>query len=138
MKPLCKNFCRSIIPRRFSSSVNPDEVNKFSAIGNQWWNVRSSGGSSPLHTMNPTRVNYIRQQLAAKYRREDIFPTSQLKDLKILDVGCGGGLLSESLSRLGANVKGIDPSAANVAVAKLHSSKDPLTSTIAYEQTTIG
>ena len=121
-----------------SSSVNSDEIDKFSAIGNKWWDTSSADGASPLHTMNPVRVKFIRDCLSNKLSNKDVFASQQLKNLNILDVGCGGGLLSESLARLGASVTAIDPSAKNIEVAKAHSRKDPLTSTIDFRQTTIG
>lgn len=124
--------------RGFSSSINFDEVQKFSKIGRQWWDLNSKAGASPLHTMNPVRVNYIRTQLSEKLSKQDLFATEQIKGLDILDVGCGGGLLAESLARLGANVTGIDPSPHNISIASAHCQKDPMTSAIIYKQETIG
>lgn len=87
--------------------------------------------------MNPVRVQYIREELAEKYGRSTLFVGEQLKGLDILDVGCGGGLLSESLARLGANVTSIDPSPENIEVASWHAKLDPQTSTIDYQNTTV-
>lgn len=81
-------------------------------------------GSGPLHTMNPVRVRYIDERCGG------------IKGRRVLDVGCGGGLLSEALARLGAQVTGIDPSAENITVAKEHAVIDPRTATIRYEQMT--
>jgi 2-polyprenyl-6-hydroxyphenyl methylase/3-demethylubiquinone-9 3-methyltransferase len=88
--------------------------------------------------MNPVRVEFIRRQLAVRTNTELLFETDQIRGLKILDVGCGGGLLCESLSRLGAIVTGIDPSAENIAIATRHSQLDPLTSSITYKVATVG
>lgn len=121
-----------------SSSVNTEEIAKFSRVGSQWWNTQSRHGTGPLHDMNPVRVQYIRSQIAKKLLRENLYPSEHLKGLRILDVGCGGGLLSESLARLGAVVTAIDPSAVNIDVARAHSAKDPLTASIRYRSETIG
>ena len=136
---LYSSFSRSpLSSSSSSSSVNSDEIDKFSAIGNKWWDTSSADGASPLHTMNPVRVKFIRDCLSNNLSNKDVFASQQLKNLNILDVGCGGGLLSESLARLGASVTAIDPSAKNIEVARAHSRKDPLTSTIDFRQTTIG
>mmetsp|Transcript_2788 Transcript_2788/g.3868 ORF Transcript_2788/g.3868 Transcript_2788/m.3868 type:complete len:239 (-) Transcript_2788:5440-6156(-) len=87
--------------------------------------------------MNPIRVGFIREQIAFTTFRSDELKSSQLHDLKILDVGSGGGLLSESLARLGANVTGIDPSIENINVAKEHCKIDPLTANINYQALTV-
>jgi ubiquinone biosynthesis O-methyltransferase len=88
--------------------------------------------------MNPARVNFIRSQLATLLGREQVPVLDQIRGLNILDVGCGGGLLAESLARLGANVTAIDPSEQNIAVAKEHAALDPLTANIRYLHTTVG
>ena len=87
--------------------------------------------------MNATRVQFIRHCLSTAHDRESLSPLEQLRDLKVLDVGCGGGLAAEALARLGANVTAIDPARENIEVAKLHSSQDPLTSGIRYLNTTV-
>lgn len=82
--------------------------------------------------MNPVRVSFVRKQLAEMHQRSHLRPLQQLKGLSILDVGCGGGLLSESLARLGATVTSIDPSEENIAVAKAHSELSEATKGINY------
>lgn len=114
------------------SSVDKQEVEKFSKIGKNWWNKNSRHGTGPLHSMNNTRVEFIRNSL-----NHGKILNHQLCGLQILDVGCGGGLLSESLSRLGGDITGIDPSIENIEVAKQHSLCDPSTSCIKYKQATI-
>lgn len=124
-------------PLSSTNSVNNEEIKKFSAVGKDWWSAESNRGTGPLHSMNPVRVDFIRRTLAQELRRCDISPNLQMKGLNILDVGCGGGILSESLARLGANVTSIDPSGVNIGIARRHSSADPLTSSIDYIQMTV-
>ena len=88
--------------------------------------------------MNPVRVDFVRRSVAEALNRTHLFESQQLKGLNILDVGCGGGLLSESLARLGADMTSIDPAPENIKVASSHSRNDPLTATINYKQSTIG
>jgi ubiquinone biosynthesis O-methyltransferase len=124
--------------RAFSSiSVNPEEIHNFSAVGKGWWDSSSAADTVPLHAMNPTRVSFIRQSIAQTLSRENLPVASQIRGLKILDVGCGRGILSESLARLGASVTAIDPSARKISVALEHSRSDPLTSTIKYQCATV-
>lgn len=104
----------------------------------EWWDATSKSGTGPLHAMNPVRVQFIRDHAAKYFDREQSHPLDRIRGLKVLDVGCGGGLLSESLARLGAEVTAIDPGEENIGVAKGHSSLDPLTSTIDYQRTTVG
>ncbi|EPT01057.1 hypothetical protein FOMPIDRAFT_1121129 [Fomitopsis schrenkii] len=113
-------------PAAPQSSVNPDEIALFSRLSSQWWDER--GEFQMLHKMNPVRVQFIREKLLETKREdgEDIADgTGALEGLNVLDVGCGGGLLCESLARLGANTLGIDASASNVSIASLHASSDP-------------
>ena len=123
--------------RWHNSTVNAEEVAKFSRIGAGWWEQGSSAGVGPLHAMNPARVGFIRDSLAKKLGLQGKPVLEQLQGLEILDVGCGGGLLSEALSRLGAKVTAIDPSEENIRVAKQHSLVDPQTSSIEYHCTTV-
>ncbi|KAI9324329.1 S-adenosyl-L-methionine-dependent methyltransferase [Obelidium mucronatum] len=123
--PLQLNTRRS---RLFSSasSIDPAEVAKFAAASSQWWNPR--GEFAMLHMMNPVRTRYIRDQVLAHLpaQRTGASPAFPLKSLRVLDVGCGGGLLSESLARLGANVTALDASPENIAMATHHASLDPM------------
>ena len=100
------------------TTVDKTEIEKFSKMAADWWNP--NGRFKPLHLFNPARIEFIKRKLIAYF---DLDSNSQkpLKKLKILDIGCGGGLLCEPLSRLGATVTGIDPSNDNIEVAQLHS-----------------
>ena len=138
MKSHRRIFCTSNISyRRFCSSVNDEEVKKFSKLGKRWWDPSSNSGAGPLHDLNPIRIQFISEELRDIGNKHDVFESKLLLGLSILDVGCGGGLLSESLSRLGARVTGIDPSKENIAVARLHADRDRITKTIDYKNTTI-
>lgn len=101
------------------STVNSDEVAKFSAIAEEWWS--ETGKFKPLHQMNPTRIGYVREKAIAHFGLADSL--TPFTGLKILDIGCGGGLLSEPMARLGAEVTGIDASEKNIKIASLHSAK---------------
>ena len=102
------------------TTVNKTEIEKFSKIASDWWDPK--GKFRPLHLFNPARIEFIKKKLIDYF---DLNSKSQkpLKNLKILDIGCGGGLLCEPLSKLGAVITGIDPSKENIKVAKLHSKK---------------
>ncbi|MEA2976228.1 MAG: 2-polyprenyl-6-hydroxyphenyl methylase / 3-demethylubiquinone-9 3-methyltransferase [Alphaproteobacteria bacterium] len=102
------------------STVDAAEVERFSRLAADWWNPR--GTMAPLHKLNPIRLAYIRDQAAARFQR-DAKRLDSLKGLRILDIGCGAGLLSEPLARIGADVVGADPSASNIEVAKLHAAQ---------------
>ena len=99
------------------SSVDTREVDQFARLGAQWWNPR--GPMAALHKFNPVRLGYIRDQAVAHFSR-DPKKLDCLSGLRILDIGCGGGILSEPLARLGAQVVGADPSEENIAVASAH------------------
>jgi 2-polyprenyl-6-hydroxyphenyl methylase / 3-demethylubiquinone-9 3-methyltransferase len=100
-----------------AASIDPDEVEQFARLGAQWWNPR--GPMAALHKFNPVRLGYIRDQAVAHFSR-DPKKLDCLSGLRILDIGCGGGILSEPLARLGAQVVGADPSEENIAVASAH------------------
>jgi len=105
-----------------SSTINKKEIEKFSKIASEWWDPK--GKFKPLHKFNPIRIKYIKDNSIKHFKvKSNSFP---LRNLKILDIGCGGGLLSEPMSRLGADVTGIDASQKNINVAKIHSSKKKL------------
>ncbi len=99
------------------TTVDKIEVDKFSKLADEWWNP--NGKFKPLHLFNPARIEIIKETLINHFKlKNDVF--RPLKNLKILDIGCGGGLLCEPLSRLGADMTGIDASENNINVAKLH------------------
>ncbi|MBL0898339.1 MAG: bifunctional 2-polyprenyl-6-hydroxyphenol methylase/3-demethylubiquinol 3-O-methyltransferase UbiG [Reyranella sp.] len=106
-----------------SGTVDPAEVERFSRIADEWWDP--AGKFAPLHRLNPVRIGYIRDRVAAHWRR-DALSGHPLEGLSLLDIGCGGGLLSEPMTRLGARVTGVDASARNVAVASLHAERQGL------------
>ena len=105
------------------TTISPEEVEKFSKIASQWWNP--TGKFKPLHQFNPIRIAYIRRQIMTHFAREDIGNTP-FSGLKLLDIGCGGGLLSEPMARLGANVTGADASDKNIKTALIHASEQNL------------
>jgi 2-polyprenyl-6-hydroxyphenyl methylase/3-demethylubiquinone-9 3-methyltransferase len=113
------------------STVDQAEVERFSALAEEWWDPR--GKMAPLHKFNPVRLGYIRDRAAEHFGR-DPKKLDCLKGLRVLDIGCGGGLLSEPLARLGASMVGVDPSERNVEVAKLHAEQSDLQ--IAYRSST--
>ncbi|GAB4381832.1 bifunctional 2-polyprenyl-6-hydroxyphenol methylase/3-demethylubiquinol 3-O-methyltransferase UbiG [Albidovulum sp.] len=106
-----------------TSSVDPAEIAKFEAMAAEWWDPE--GKFKPLHMMNPVRLGYIIRQIAAEFERS---PAAErpLQGLRILDIGCGGGLLCEPLTRLGARVTGIDAAARNIPVAQAHAREQGL------------
>ncbi|KAF9006170.1 ubiquinone biosynthesis O-methyltransferase [Cyathus striatus] len=117
-------------PAVSSGSVNSDEIAFFSKLSAHWWDEH--GEFAFLHRMNPARVQFIKDKLLEAARddqpvdaTEEIDPHSVLKGLDALDIGCGGGLLSESLARLGARTTGIDASSSNISIAATHASADP-------------
>ena len=114
-----------------SSSVDEGEVERFSRYGADWWDPR--GPMAALHKFNPVRLGYIRDQAAARFAR-DPKKLDCLKDLRMLDIGCGGGILSEPLARLSAQMVGADPSPENVAVAAAHAQESGVT--VDYRATT--
>jgi 2-polyprenyl-6-hydroxyphenyl methylase/3-demethylubiquinone-9 3-methyltransferase len=103
-----------------AGSVDQDEVARFSRLAAQWWDTR--GPMAALHKFNPVRLAYIRDRAAEHFGR-DPARLDSLAGLRVLDIGCGGGILSEPLARLGARVVGADPSESNIAVAKHHAER---------------
>jgi 2-polyprenyl-6-hydroxyphenyl methylase / 3-demethylubiquinone-9 3-methyltransferase len=114
------------------STVDAAEVTKFSKLSAEWWDPK--GKMAPLHKINPLRLGYIRDAACRKFER-NVRSLNCLSGLRVLDIGCGAGLLCEPLSRLGAQVIGVDPSASNIAAAKLHADKGHLS--IDYRCTTV-
>lgn len=102
------------------TTIDTAEVERFSALAAEWWNP--NGKFRPLHKFNPVRLAYIRDQVAARFGR-DPRAAKPFDGLRILDIGCGGGLLCEPMARLGATVVGVDASATNIEVAKLHAAE---------------
>ena len=99
-----------------NNTINKEEIEKFSKIAEEWWDPE--GKFKPLHKFNPIRISYIKENIIETFKIDE--KVKPLENIKILDVGCGGGLLSEPMSRLGAEVTAIDASNKNINVAKLH------------------
>jgi 2-polyprenyl-6-hydroxyphenyl methylase/3-demethylubiquinone-9 3-methyltransferase len=104
------------------SSVNKKEIEKFSKMASEWWDPK--GKFKPLHKFNPIRIRYIKENIISNFKLKN--KIKALGGVSILDIGCGGGLLSEPMQRLGANVTGIDASIKNIKIAKLHAKKNKL------------
>ena len=103
-----------------STTINKQEIQKFSKLADEWWDV--NGKFKPLHMFNPIRIEYITENIRKHFKiKNDKF--NFLKGINILDIGCGGGLISEPMARLGAEVTGVDASEKNIKVANLHSEK---------------
>ncbi|MEL7252625.1 MAG: bifunctional 2-polyprenyl-6-hydroxyphenol methylase/3-demethylubiquinol 3-O-methyltransferase UbiG [Pseudomonadota bacterium] len=113
------------------TTIDPEEIAKFEAIAAEWWDPQ--GKFKPLHMMNPCRLDYITSQIAAEFDR-DLDSAAPFAGLRILDIGCGGGLLSEPMARLGADVVGADAGEGNIPVAQVHAAQSGLT--IDYRNTT--
>jgi len=107
-------------------SVDPDEVEKFSKIAAEWWDP--NGKFAPLHKFNPVRLTFLRDELCAHFGRDPKSRTP-LEGLKLIDIGCGGGLLSEPMANMGAEVLGVDASAANVKTAAVHAEQSGASTT---------
>ena len=105
------------------NTVDPEEIAKFQAMAEEWWNP--SGKFKPLHMLNPCRLDYITQQIAAEFDR-DLTSVTPFSGLQILDLGCGGGLLCEPMARLGAIVTGVDAAERNIPVAAMHAKQSGL------------
>ena len=104
------------------TTINKDEIQKFSNLAEEWWDV--NGKFKPLHLFNPIRLEYITDQIKLHFNLKN--NNKNLEGLKILDIGCGGGLISEPMARLGAQVTGIDASEKNIKVAEIHAKKNNL------------
>ncbi|MBC7163572.1 MAG: bifunctional 2-polyprenyl-6-hydroxyphenol methylase/3-demethylubiquinol 3-O-methyltransferase UbiG [Roseovarius sp.] len=113
------------------STIDPAEVAKFEAMAAEWWNP--NGKFKPLHMLNPCRLDYVTAQIAAEFDR-DLGTARPFEGLRLLDIGCGGGLLSEPMARLGASVVGADAAAGNLSVARIHAERSGLA--IDYRHTT--
>jgi len=113
------------------STVDPSEIAKFEAMAAEWWDP--NGKFKPLHMLNPCRLDYITRQIAGEFER-DLTSDTPFAGLRILDIGCGGGLLSEPMARLGADVVGADAAEGNLPVARIHAEQSGLE--IDYRHTT--
>ena len=105
------------------TTINKEEIQKFSALADEWWDVE--GKFKPLHMFNPIRIEYILERIKSHFKLKNE-KGKLLANLKILDIGCGGGLISEPMARLGGNVTGIDASEKNIKIAQTHSDKNNL------------
>ena len=106
-----------------TTTINKEEIQKFSNLADEWWDVK--GKFKPLHMFNPIRIEYITEKIKHHFKLGGK-KTSSLDGLNILDIGCGGGLISEPMARLGGSVTGIDASEKNIKIAKIHSEKNNL------------
>jgi 2-polyprenyl-6-hydroxyphenyl methylase/3-demethylubiquinone-9 3-methyltransferase len=105
------------------TTINKEEIQKFSKLADEWWDV--NGKFKPLHMFNPIRIEYILEEISKHFklnRNKELL----LKNFEILDIGCGGGLISEPMARLGGNITGIDASEKNIKIASLHSKENNL------------
>ena len=106
-----------------TTTINKEEIQKFSNLADEWWDVK--GKFKPLHMFNPIRIEYITEKIKHHFRLKGK-DANFLKGLSILDIGCGGGLISEPMARLGGSVTGIDASEKNIKIAQIHSKKNNL------------
>ena len=121
----------SAVPKDTETTVNPDEIAHFGAMAAEWWDP--DGKFAPLHKLNPVRLNFLKRHICAHLGR-DADAYDALTGLSIVDIGCGGGLITEPMTRLGASVTGIDAEAETVKVAAAHAGQSGLA--ISYQQTT--
>lgn len=103
-----------------ASTVDEAEIARFSAIAGEWWDP--TGKFRPLHQINPIRLAFIKEEICRRFGRDPL-AVECIRDLRVLDIGCGGGLLSEPIARLGGDVVGADASGTNIAVARLHAER---------------
>jgi 2-polyprenyl-6-hydroxyphenyl methylase/3-demethylubiquinone-9 3-methyltransferase len=115
-----------------ATSIDPNEIGRFAALADEWWDA--NGRLRSLHRLNPVRIGYIRDQMAARFHRNPLQPRP-LAGLRIADIGCGGGLLAEPIARLGADVIGVDAAAENIRIATLHAEQSGLD--IDYRHTSV-
>ena len=108
---------------RLMTTINKEEIQKFSKIADEWWDA--NGKFKPLHVFNPVRIKYIKEKCISHFNLKGN-GDKPLSSLKILDIGCGGGLISEPMCRLGAQVTGMDASSRNITVAQIHAEKNNL------------
>ena len=113
-----------MVTRTAHSSVDPREVEQFARMAATWWDPR--GPMAPLHKLNPVRLAYIRDQAAERFGRDPKL-LGCLKGLRMLDIGCGAGILSEPLALLGANMVGVDPASENIEIARAHAAESDVT-----------
>ena len=108
---------------RLMTTINKEEIQKFSKLADEWWDA--NGKFKPLHVFNPVRIKYIKEKCISHFNLKGN-GDKPLSSLKILDIGCGGGLISEPMCRLGAQVTGMDASSRNITVAQIHAEKNNL------------
>jgi len=116
LKPLMNK--ESLIP--IDGTVDAAEIEKFAAMAEEWWDA--NGKFKPLHKLNPARLGFLRDRIASHFGR-DPMATNPLKDLNVLDIGCGGGLMTEPLRRLGATMTAVDAAERNIEIARIHAQK---------------
>jgi 2-polyprenyl-6-hydroxyphenyl methylase/3-demethylubiquinone-9 3-methyltransferase len=114
-----------------NNTIDQDEVSRFAAMASEWWDP--NGKFKPLHKFNPVRITYIKEKICEHFDR-DINAHDALKGLRILDIGCGGGLLSEPMAKMGAEMVSVDPATDNIEIAKLHAQQSGIN--IDYRATT--
>ena len=120
-----------------TTNVDPSEVDKFNKLASEWWD--KTGAFATLHEINPLRLNWIEENVKRGYKSNDADKTAEmgLSGKKILDVGCGGGILAESMARRGADVTGIDLGTENLKAASVHASQNGLDNTLRYQHSPI-
>jgi 2-polyprenyl-6-hydroxyphenyl methylase / 3-demethylubiquinone-9 3-methyltransferase len=117
---ICVYSCPFVVKILYMHSVDPKEIQNFSKDSSHWWDV--DGPFAPLHRLNPVRLSYIKQKICDHFGR-DVRGLTSLNGLSVLDIGCGGGLVCEPMTRMGAHVTGIDADANAIAVASAHAAQ---------------